>query len=49
MEVRRLIEEAYNRAKEILTTHRDKLEAIAQRLMEEETLEGDELRAMLAD
>jgi len=49
MEVRRLIEEAYNRAKEILTTHRDKLEAIAQRLMEEETLEGDELKAMLAD
>ncbi len=48
MEVRRLIEEAYSRAKEILISHRDKLEAIAQRLIEEETLEGDELKALLA-
>ena len=48
MEVRLLIEEAYSRAKEILISHRDKLEAIAQRLIEEETLEGDELKALLA-
>jgi cell division protease FtsH len=47
-EVRRFIDEAYSRAKEILTTYRDKLIALAQRLIEEETLEGAKLEAMLA-
>ncbi len=47
-EVRRFIEEAHSRAKEILTTYRDKLIALAQRLIEEETLDGAELQAMLA-
>jgi cell division protease FtsH len=47
-EVRRFIDEAYSRAKEVLTTYRDKLVALAQRLIEEETLEGPELEAMLA-
>ncbi len=47
-EVRYFVDEAYRRAKEILTTYRDKLVALAQRLMEDETLEGPELEAMLA-
>jgi len=47
-EVRRFIDEAYNRAKEILTTYRDKLTTLAQRLIEEETLEGPQLEAILA-
>jgi cell division protease FtsH len=47
-EVRRFIDEAYSRAKEVLTTYRDKLIALAQRLIEDETLEGAELEAMLA-
>jgi cell division protease FtsH len=47
-EVRRFIDEAHSRAKEILTTYRDKLIALAQRLIEDETLEGPELQAMLA-
>ncbi len=47
-EVRRFIDEAYSQAKEILTTYRDKLIALAQRLIEDETLEGAELEAMLA-
>jgi cell division protease FtsH len=47
-EVRGFIDEAYSRAKEILTTYRDKLIALAQRLIEQETLEGPELEAMLA-
>jgi len=47
-EVRRFIDEAYGRAKEILTTYREKLQALAQRLIEEETLEEAELEAMLA-
>jgi len=47
-EVRALIEEAYRRAKEILTTYRDKLDALARRLIEVETLEGAEIEAILA-
>jgi len=47
-EVRRFINEAHSRAREILTTYRDKLIALAQRLIEDETLEGPELEAMLA-
>jgi cell division protease FtsH len=47
-EVRKFIDEAHNRAREILTTYRDKLVALAQRLIEEETLEEAELEAMLA-
>ena len=48
-EVRRIIREAYERAKEILIKHRDKLDRLAQALMEKETLEGDELKAYLSD
>jgi len=47
-EVRRFIDEAHSRAKETLTAYRDKLIALAQRLIEDETLEGPELEAMLA-
>ena len=47
-EVRGFIDEAHSRAREILTTYRDKLIALAQRLIEDETLEGAELEAMLA-
>ena len=46
-EVRRLVDEAYARAKEILVTHRDKLDLIARTLMERETLEKEELEALL--
>ncbi len=47
-EVRSLIEEAHDRAKEVLTKYRDKLEAIAKRLIEVETLEAAEFEALLA-
>lgn len=46
-EVRRLVQQAYERAKEIIRTHRDKLDRLAQALMEKETLEGEELKAYL--
>jgi cell division protease FtsH len=46
-EVRRLVDEAYARAKEILVTHRNKLDLIARTLMERETLEKEELEALL--
>jgi len=47
-EVKRIIDAAYQRAVEILTEQRSKLEALAARLIEVETLEGAELEAMLA-
>jgi cell division protease FtsH len=42
-EVRAIIDSAYNRAKEILTTHRDKLIAMAEALLEYETLDAAEV------
>jgi cell division protease FtsH len=46
-EVRRLIEEGEASAKEILSKYHDEWEAIAQALLEYETLTGDELRALM--
>jgi cell division protease FtsH len=46
-EVRGLIEEAYNRAKDILTTHREKLVELADALIKDETLEGEALAKIL--
>jgi cell division protease FtsH len=47
-EVKRIIDQAHERAKKILTENRDSLERLAKRLIEVETLEGDELEALLA-
>ncbi len=47
METRRVIEEAYARAREILTGHLAELERIGRELIQRETLTGEELRAML--
>ena len=46
-EVRALIEDGENTAREILTTYEKEWEAIAQALLEFETLTGDELRALM--
>jgi cell division protease FtsH len=46
-EVRRIIDTARNRAKEILTKHRSALDAVAKRLVEVETLEREEYEAIL--
>jgi cell division protease FtsH len=48
-EVRRIVEEAYRRARRLLEEHRSTLDRIAQRLTEVETLEGQELRDLLAE
>ena len=47
-EVRRFVDEANTRATKILTKHRDGLEALAQALLEYETLTGDEIDDLLA-
>ena len=41
-EVKRIVDIAYNRAKDILTEHVDKLHAVAGILLEKEKIEGDE-------
>jgi cell division protease FtsH len=46
-EVRKLIDWAENRAREILSTHIDDLHKVAKALLEYETLSGDEVRGLL--
>jgi cell division protease FtsH len=46
-EIRRILTDAHNRARAILTDHRDDLEKVTRRLLEIEVMEGDELRSML--
>jgi cell division protease FtsH len=46
-EIRRLIEEAEDKARRILTEHNDELEKLAQALLEYETLSGPEVQAIL--
>ncbi len=45
-EVRRLVSEAHERARAILSEHREVLDAVAQRLLEVETLTKDEFEAI---
>jgi cell division protease FtsH len=47
-EVRRFIDEAYNRATEILIKYRDKLGELAAKLIEKETLDRKEFEAIFA-
>ena len=48
-EVRRIVDEAYARAKTILGSYRDKLDLLAKTLIQQETLSHDEFVALLAD
>ena len=45
-EVRKLLDEAYNRAEKILIEHRDKLDAVAKILIEKETINADEFNQL---
>jgi cell division protease FtsH len=47
-EVRRIVEAARGEAVALLEAHRSHLEAIAERLLDAEQLEGEELRALIA-
>jgi cell division protease FtsH len=46
-EVKRIIDERYEVAKQIIETHRDKLEMIAQCLLEYETLDGSQVEEIV--
>ena len=46
-EVRRLMDDAYNKAKEVLTEHKNVLEVITKKLIEVENLEREEYEAIL--
>ena len=47
LEVKRLIDEAYERAKKDLTTYSDKLKLLATTLLEKEVLDAEEVRALV--
>jgi cell division protease FtsH len=46
-EVRRIVDEQYSRAKELLQKNRPGLETVAQHLLKYETLTGEEVRMLL--
>lgn len=48
-EVKRIITTAYAKAREVLTMYRAKLDLLAERLIQEETIEGPEFEALFAD
>ena len=46
-EIRRIVEQGYDRAKTLLTENREQLETLAKALLEYETLSGDEIKTLL--
>ena len=46
-EIRRIVTEGEQKAREVLTANRDKLEAITQALMEYETINGEEVHGLM--
>jgi cell division protease FtsH len=46
-EVKRIMKDAHDQARQILTSKRDMLEAVTRRLLELEVMEGDQLRQMM--
>jgi cell division protease FtsH len=48
-EVRAIIDHAYERAMEVLVKHRDKLTALAEKLVAEETVDSDEFEKLFSD
>jgi len=47
-EVRRIIDQCYSRARQVLTEHKETLERIAKALLERESLQADELDVLIA-
>jgi len=48
-EVKRIMEEAHNRAHHVISERRSLLETITRRLLEKEVIEADELRVLIAE
>jgi cell division protease FtsH len=48
-EIRQIIDDAYKTAEQILTEHREELEAITRLLIERETIEGPEMEAVFSE
>jgi cell division protease FtsH len=48
-EVKRLLDEAHDKARQVLTDNRDLLEKVTRRLLDKEVIEGDELRQLIAE
>ena len=48
-EVRAIIDRAYERASEVLTTHKDKLVALAEKLVAEETVDSEGFESLFSD
>ena len=48
-EVRAIIDKAYERATEVLTTHRDRLVALAEKLVAEESVDAEQFEALFTD
>jgi cell division protease FtsH len=46
-EIRRIVDESYEKAKACLDENRDELESLAQALLEYETLSGEEIKALM--
>ena len=47
-EINALVDEAYQRAKKLLSENRDKMELLARRLIEKEVMDIDEARVLLS-
>jgi cell division protease FtsH len=48
-EVRAIIDKAYERATDVLTTHRDRLVALAEKLVAEETVDAEQFETLFTD
>jgi cell division protease FtsH len=46
-EIKRILTDAHDKARDILTSHRGKLESVTRRLLDVEVMEGEELRRLL--
>lgn len=46
-EMRSIVDECYERTRRLLTEHRDKLDLLAQTLLEYETLDGEQIRQLM--
>ncbi len=46
-EIRRIVQENYERARKLLTEHRQQLTALSEALLERETLDGAEIRRLV--